>query len=344
MKIDFYLYRAQRRRIERRFKKSKDKIENLRCRILLLLDKKMKVRHISDALGCVRATVYRTVYRFHEMGEIGLIDQRTFSEPVKITPEITSAILNYIEKSPREYKWQRCTWTLELLSLQLEKDFRVKLSRSHIRNILISKGYRRGRPRHALRIPIRGRKLVLRAISKIISKASFSDEVFYSDEVDIDLNPRIGSMYMKKGYQPLILTPGTNQKRYIAGAVNSRTGKIIYTTAKNKNSGLFISLLQRLSALYRHSQRIHLVLDNYIIHKSQVTKRFLKKYCKRIILHFLPPYSPESNNIERLWKQLHDHVTRNHQFKTIEELLDATKKFLKNAQPFPGSHVSIAKI
>jgi putative transposase len=344
MKIDFYLYRAQRRRIERRFKKSKDKIEVLRCRILLLLHRKMKVFHISNFLGCVRATVYRTLYRFQEMGEFGLVDQRTFGEPSKVTPSIKKALLSYIEKSPRDYKWQRCTWTLELLSLQIENDFGVKLSLSHIRTILISKGCRKGRPRVALRIPIRGRKLILRAISRIISKASFKDEVFYSDEADIDLNPRIGFMYMKKGHQPLVLTPGKNEKRYIAGAVNSRTGKIVYTTSQNKNSRLFISLLQKLSTLYRHSKRIHLILDNYIIHKSQITKRFLKKYCKRIKLHFLPPYSPESNTIERLWKQLHDQVTRNHQFKTIEELLDAARQFLKFAQPFPGNHVSIAKI
>jgi predicted transcriptional regulator len=77
LKIDFSLYRAQRRRIERRFRKSKDTIESLRCRIILLLDKKMKVFHISEGLGCVRATVYRTLYRFQDMGELGLEDQRT---------------------------------------------------------------------------------------------------------------------------------------------------------------------------------------------------------------------------------------------------------------------------
>ena len=58
------------------------------------------------------------------------------------------------------------------------------------------------------------------------------------------------------------------------------------------------------------------------------------------MLHFLPPYSPDDNVIERLWKQLHDHVTRNHRHRSIESLVAAVQRFLDNAQPFPGAQVS----
>ncbi len=108
-----------------------------------------------------------------------------------------------------------------------------------------------------------------------------------------------------------------------------------------KNSDLFIALLEELCRRYRRPRRIHLVLDNFIIHKSKRTLRCLAELGGRVVLHFLPPYSPLSNVIGRLWKQLHDHVTRNHRHRTIEPLMQAVDDFMQGAQPFPGSKVSL---
>jgi len=94
------------------------------------------------------------------------------------------------------------------------------------------------------------------------------DEVLYSDEADIDLNPRIGATYMGRGKQLVVLTPGKNVKRYAAGALNARTGKVVHVVRDRKNSDLLIALVEELSRDYRRARRIHLVLDNFIIHKS----------------------------------------------------------------------------
>jgi transposase len=180
----------------------------------------------------------------------------------------------------------------------------------------------------------------LEDIARLVKKASPKREVFYLDEADVDLNPRIGFAYMKKGHQPLVITPGKNRKQYLAGALNARTGSLVYTVGERKNSSLFISLLERLQSTYRRAESLHLVLDNYIIHKSRQTLSWMGKFGSRIILHFLPPYSPESNVIERLWKQMHDHVTRNHRHTTMESLMQAVFQFLRVVQPFPGTKVS----
>ena len=45
--------------------------------------------------------------------------------------------------------------------------------------------------------------------------------------------------------------------------------------------------------------------------------------------------------IERLWKQMHDHVTRNRRHRTMKDLLGAIEQFLRNIQPFPGTKVSL---
>lgn len=338
------LYRALRHRIERRWRKSRDAIEVTRCRILLLLDDGLAPTEVAQHLECDRSLVYKTVYRFDEHGEAGLADRRLLSKPRKVTPELLNRLLFLLEESPRDVGWERSTWSLELLALEIEKEIGVKLSPSHIRALLLDMGCRRGRPRPGLRIPVRGRRRILAQISRVVGRSSSRQEVFYIDEADVDLNPRIGSCYSRKGRQMVVLTPGKNQKRYLAGALNARTGRVIHAESLRKNSNLFLALLERLSAAYRRAEKLHLILDNYIIHKSRQTLKWIEQFGARIILHFLPPYSPEHNVIERLWKQMHDHVTRNHRHTTINSLMAAIFDFLESVQPFPGTKVSTLRM
>lgn len=65
----------------------------------------------------------------------------------------------------------------------------------------------------------------LLAIEQALSEAPCKHPVFYQDEVDIDLNPKIGADWMPKGQQKRIATPGQNQEHYLAGALHSGTGK-----------------------------------------------------------------------------------------------------------------------
>src|SRR5512134_2344582 len=341
MTISLRLDRGQRRRMTRLLRKTRSRIEALRARVLLLLHEGVVPGVVAEMVGCARATVYRTLYRFEDLGEDALLDQRQLRPPSKVTAEVEERLVGYIDGSPQDFGWQRTTWTLELLVMQLTHDTGVRLSPSHVRNVLLANQVRRGRPRVGLRIPVRGRRRILNEIDRLVEGADAADEVFYVDEADIDLNPRIGTTYMRRGNQLVVLTPGKNVKRYVAGALNARSGKVVHVVAERKNSDLFLALVDALRCSYRSARRIHLVLDNFIIHKSRATRRHLAAVGSRVHLHFLPPYSPESNVIERLWKQLHDHVTRNHRHRTIEPLMRAVHDFIRDVQPFPGTQVSV---
>jgi len=330
--------------MQKLLRKTKSRIVALRCRVLLLLHDGHSAAEVAERVGCVRATVYRTVYRFEALGEQAIHDQRLLREPVKVTPEVEQRLLGYLDGVPNDYGWDRANWTLEVLARQLAADTKVELSCSYVYQLLRRWGCRRGRPRPGLRIPVRGRRNVLEKISKLVSRASAEEEVFYQDEADVHLNPKIGATYLKPGQQPLVLTPGKNVKRYVFGALNARTGAIVHGVAENKTAAVFAQFLGFLSSRYRRAKRIHLVLDNYIIHKANLVKAKLAELAGRIVLHFLPPYSPEDNVIERLWKQLHDHVTRNHRHRNINSLVAAVTRFLNNAQPFPGSKVSTLRL
>lgn len=322
------------------FRKTKSRIEALRCRVLLLLHEGRTVLEVATLVDCVRATVYRTVYRYEELGEASVLDQRTRREAEKMTIQIQARLLSYLDGVPQDYGWQRSTWTLELLALQIKHDFAVVVSCSTVLRTLRNQRCRRGWPRPGLRIPVRGRRQVLEKIAAQVAAASAQDEVFYQDEADLHLNPKIGATYLKRGQQAMVLTPGKNVKRYIFGALNARTGRIVSGIVEHKNAAMFVEFLKYLSATYRRAPRLHLVLDNYIIHKAHVVTRYLASLNGRIVLHFLPPYSPDDNVIERLWRQMHAHVTRNHRHKHIDTLVEAVRNFLHDAQPFPGTKVS----
>ena len=124
--------------------------------------------------------------------------------------------------------------------------------------------------------------------------------------------------------QKTVLTPGQNQKHYLAGALHTRTGQVLWVGNGKKNSYLFLQLLRRVADAFPRATKLHVVLDNYGIHSSRLVKWALtEEFHGRIVLHFLPPYSPDHNRIERLWRELHANVTRNHRCATLRELLEA---------------------
>jgi len=104
---------------------------------------------------------------------------------------------------------------------------------------------------------------------------------------------------------------------------------------------LFIHLLYTLKRTYRRARRIVLIVDNYRPHKSDITRRWLRNNPKFRLL-FQPTYHPWVNRIERIWKALHDTVTRNHRYQTMGELMTAVRRFLVVCQPFPGNNHALA--
>lgn len=165
-------------------------------------------------------------------------------------------------------------------------------------------------------------------IRRLLATLPRGQVAVYEDEVDIHLNPKIGLNWMVRGQQKEVVTPGNNVKRYLAGALDVRTGLLTWAEGERKASALFIVLLGRLRADYPGATVIHVILDNYRIHDSKITQAALQGFGGRIVLHFLPLYSPKENRIERVWEDLHASVTRNHTCRTIERLRVEVREYL----------------
>jgi transposase len=151
----------------------------------------------------------------------------------------------------------------------------------------------------------------------------------YLDEVDVHLNPKVGLDWMNRGTQKRVLTPGTNEKRYLCGAMDARTGLLTWVKGGRKDSLLFAAMLRKLAhGAYPHAKVIHVVLDNYRVHSSRFAKAAVADLGGRVVLHFLPPYCPDDNRIERVWLDLHANVTRNHRCGDMCQLMRQVVAYL----------------
>ena len=102
MPVYVRLPRGPCRWIQKRLRKTTNHIEAVRCRVLLLLHERWAASLIAVVVGCARATVCRTLYRFEDYGEAGLRDLRPQRPPTKVTPEVVAALMSYLDYSPRQ--------------------------------------------------------------------------------------------------------------------------------------------------------------------------------------------------------------------------------------------------
>lgn len=307
----------------------------VRCKIVLSLVRGQSPSEVGRGMQCSRSQVYRVARRFVEQQLAGLGDRREDNGASKVTEQIEWLLVIAVAFSPREYGFRRPTWTQELLMRVVEQQTGVRLSRATISRVLRRLGLRRGRPKPTVVCPWSAARRTrrLREIQRLLREASEDEVVLYVDEVDIHLNPKLGLDWMLPGLQKQVLTPGKNEKRYLAGALCARTGRLTWVESDRKNSDLFIDQLWTLvKEDYPDARRIHLILDNYRIHSSQRTQLALDALTEKVQLHFLPPYCPDENRIERVWKDLHDNVTRNHTCPTMKELMNEVRAYLRTRQ------------
>jgi transposase len=232
--------------------------------------------------------------------------------------------------SPEDFGWMRPTWTRELLCLQMQREGWPKVAVCTMGRALARLGARLGTPKPIVLCPWpRDARLQrLAAIRALEEGASAAEPVLYEDEVDIHLNPKVGRDWMLRGQQRRVVTPGKNQKFYLAGALDVRTGALHTTGAAKKGAALFCELLRLVANTYPRARRIHLIVDNYGVHSAHSVRRLLDEMNGRLVLHFLPPYCPDANRIERVWQDLHANVTRNHRCKTMRRLLANARSYL----------------
>jgi transposase len=317
-------------RFFKRFRNCRQAAVRVRYLVIINVWNGRGAREIERVLRVHNTTVYRVVKRFREHGEASLWDGREDNGAEKLSEYFLGILDRIVRSNPQEYGWRRPTWTREILVETMVRKTGVRIHVATMSRALALIRARRANPRPRVKCPwypaVKTRRI--NALHRLIASLPPGEVAVYEDEVDIHLNPKIGLDWMGFGQQKEALTPGQNQKRYLAGAMDVRTGEIHWVEAAKKNSWLFWDLLYKLTRVYAKARVIHVILDNYGIHSSKIIATALANFASRIRLHFLPPYSPDDNAIERVWQDLHANVTRNHRCRTMTDLMHEVRYHL----------------
>jgi len=196
-------------------------------------------RHqVARDLACAPSTVVKAARRFAEGGEEGLLDQRIFNGPTKVDARFKQELERVLRSVPTEVGWQRTDWTRELLSLELADRGFPRVAACTMGRALCAIGARLGMPKPTVLCPWDSarRKRVLAKLRRLAKNATDVEPVFYEDEMDVHLNPKIGRDWMLKGERRYVVTPGQNKKRFVAGALNAKTKKLTWVDAPSKAS------------------------------------------------------------------------------------------------------------
>ena len=326
-----HLTRRDKRRLGKRVRKCRDAALRTRYLIILSLAEGRSPSETARVLQVSRTTVYQVARRFREAGEAGLVDRREENGQPKLDNDYLGLLYEVVASSPRKHGWRRPTWTREMLVETMFQKTGVRIHVATMSRALRRIGARRGRPKPNVACPWskRAKSRRLRKIRKLLEGLPEDEAAYWEDEVDIHLNPKIGLDWMVRGQQKDVDTPGKNEKRYLAGAQNYRTGELIWVEGESKNSLLFLQLLWELVQRHPEAKVIHVILDNYSVHDTQQVQASLKTpEGRRIRLHFLPPYCPDHNKIERTWQDLHANVTRNHCCPDMAGLMREVRAYL----------------
>ncbi len=144
-------------------------------------------------------------------------------------------------------------------------------------------------------------------------------EIYFEDECHFQRNTTIVRAWFLKGTTPEIKSPPVREKISIMGAMGMDNGQLITMKADIFNAESFRIFVKRIIKNAKTERKILLVLDNARFHHAVINREFLNSVNDKIILMYLPAYSPELNPIESFWKKTRRGVTHNRYFESLAE-------------------------
>jgi transposase len=311
----------------------------LALHILLLCATGRTPTEIAAFLFCSRSSVYRTV-RLYRAGTLGFrVDpDGQLTAPVRTTvlmPWIKRAVGALLKAAPHAYGWCRTRWSCATLAAELKTKHGLEVSAWTVRRWLHEMGWVWKRAKLVAKDNDPQRVERLARIRFHVEHLQRREVMVFADELDLHLLPKVGAAWMPKGSQEEVMTPGKNEKQYLAGALNLATGELFHCLGPRKTHALFRDLLTVLDHTYPEPwvTRIYVLVDNYCIHKAKAVEQWVNKH-PRFELLWLPTYCPRANSLERAFGDVHDKCTRNHKRKRLRDLVSDVAGHLQENGPW----------
>jgi transposase len=204
--------------------------------------------------------------------------------------------------NPRNYQFDFCLWTLNALRTLIHQELGIELSKSAVSRLLNHLGLSPQRPiyRSYRQDPKKIEQYLSKTFPEAVAQAqALGADIFFVDEASVRSDAHRGRTWGKKGETPQVRDSGGRFGLNVISAVTPRGDMRFSFIEERMNSQRFIEFLKKLQRDV--GKPILVITDNARYHHSQATQRFVETQQGRILLTFLPAYSPELNPDEQVW-------------------------------------------
>lgn len=151
------------------------------------------------------------------------------------------------------------------------------------------------------------------------------ETILFMDGVHPQHNTTTSKAWIKKGKEKHIKSNTGRSRINLNGIYNPSTQDILVHQSDRINAESTIEFFKEIEDYYKGKKKIHIIVDNAKYYKNKAVKKYVED--SRIEMIFLPPYSPNLNLIERLWKLLRKKVISNHYYDSFKKFRDAVLGF-----------------
>ncbi len=313
-------------------------LEEIRMRAVARVQAGESPEAITRTLGFSRPCIYNWLAMYRARGWHGLRARSIPGRP----PRLTGAQLRWIYdtvtmKNPLQLKFSFALWTRSMVRVLIFRRFGIKLSVISVGRLLAQLGLSCQRPLH--RALEQNPSLIQHWLKKEYPQIRalahrFRAEIYFGDESGVRSDFHSGRTWAPIGETPVVPTTGQRFRLNMISAVSPR-GQMRFMVVDGSVTGAcFIEFLKRL--LHGTRKMIFLILDGHPTHRSKQVRTFVETLNDRLHIFYLPPYAPDLNPDEAVWRQVKTHAIGRSVVESQSQLKSLLVGSLRSLQRSPG--------
>jgi transposase len=271
---------------------------------------------------------------FSKSGAEGLKAKPGAGRPPKLTDQQMQWIaITVRDQTPNQLKFEFGLWTLRLIGDLIERQFGMRLSLPTLSKVMAQLGFTPQRPLN--RAYEQDAVLVQRWTSTELptlrarAKARRA-KLMFADEASMRSDYHAGTTWAPQGKTPIVRATGQRVSVNMISAIRS-TGELHFMLTQGyTDASVFKTFLEQL--MFNAKRPILLVVDGHSIHKAKIVTEYVASTNGMLELHYLPPYSPQLNPDEQVWKNIKERVAKQfpkNKFDLSKMIKDAFEKLKK---------------
>lgn len=292
-----------------------------RIKAVLLYDKGWTYQRIAEALMLDEETISQHVEDYKEKNKLKPENGGSSS---KLTAAQTDELISHLELTTYMKVHDICAY--------VQNTYGVFYSRPGMTNWLHNHGFSYKAPKGTpAKADPEKQAAFIQTYNELLKTTPEDEPIEFGDAVHPTMATKVSCGWIRKGQNKPIPTTASRTRMNLFGSLNLETMSVTVGEYETIDSLSMEAHFKKLREKYPKAKKIHLILDQGSYNKSSETQEAASKY--GIKIHYLPPYSPNLNPIERLWKLMNERVRNNVFFKSAVDFKEAIRLFFNETWP-----------